>query len=364
MRVALLSPCYWPEVQRGSERIIRDLATDLIAGGHQPTLVTSHPGRPSDTVEDGLRVVRHWRPPEAPLLRLGHQAYTTHLPFTRATLRTGEFDVAHAFYLTDAYAGVRSSRRTGRPTVFTLGGIPSRPALASRRGQMRMLREVLDAADAFVAYSDAAARAAERWLGVRPTPIHPGVRLESFPMGSERSEEPTIACAAAADDPRKRVDLLVRAFARVRRARPGARLAIVQPADPRVAEQLRRAGDGIELWAREPDAVAREFGRAWVSALPSLAEAFGLVVVESLACGTPAVGSGDAGIAEILDRPEVGRLFEGGEDELARALLEALELAEDDGTRERCRARAADFSTTRAAGAHVELYEGLARRAT
>ncbi len=36
LRVALLNPCYFPEVKRGSERLIRELAGGLVAGGHSP----------------------------------------------------------------------------------------------------------------------------------------------------------------------------------------------------------------------------------------------------------------------------------------------------------------------------------------
>ncbi|TML05366.1 MAG: glycosyltransferase family 4 protein, partial [Actinobacteria bacterium] len=45
MRIALLHPCYWPEVRRGTERVIRELADGLVARGHEPLLITSHPGQ-------------------------------------------------------------------------------------------------------------------------------------------------------------------------------------------------------------------------------------------------------------------------------------------------------------------------------
>ncbi len=44
------------------------------------------------------------------------------------------------------------------------------------------------------------------------------------------------------------------------------------------------------------------FRRAWVGVFSSLQEAFGMVLVESLACGTPVVGAGDGAIPEIIDR--------------------------------------------------------------
>ena len=94
MRVALLSPCFWPEVRRGSERFVRDLADGLIARGHEPRLITSHAGRPSRAVEDGLPVVRHWRPPARRLRAREYEDHLTHVPFSYLELRAGRDDVA------------------------------------------------------------------------------------------------------------------------------------------------------------------------------------------------------------------------------------------------------------------------------
>ena len=104
--------------------------------------------------------------------------------------------------------------------------------------------------------------------------------------------------------------------------------------------------------ARLPDL----YSRAWALALPSIGEAFGLVQVEALACGTPVVGTS----SEVIDTEEVGRVFSGDDPaELARALYESLELATDPATRENCRKRANDFSTKKATEEHLKLYEEL-----
>src|SRR6185503_434110 len=96
-------------------------------------------------------------------------------------------------------------------------------------------------------------------------------------------EHPLIVCAADAREPRKRVGLLVEAFARVRREHPRARLAL----DARTAAGI--TGDGVEhVDMTDLPALYR---RAWVSVLPSWGEAFGLVLAEALACGTPVVGA-------------------------------------------------------------------------
>lgn len=358
VRVALLNPCFYPEVQRGSERLVRDLATDLLASGHHARLITSHPGPPSRTVEDELAVLRNWRPSEARLARRGFQEYLTQMPFSYAALRAGDDDLAQAFFPTDAAAAVRWAARSGRPAVFHYGGIPTRPVLASRRLRLRLLTEALYGADAVVVDSQAAASGMRRWFGIEPRVINPGVRLAAFQPAAERYERPTIACAAQPDDARKRLPLLVDAFRLVRRSRPDARLMLPRPARDRLTAKLL-AVEGVELFEPAPDAVAPIFARAWVTALAAYNEAFGLVLVESLACGTPVVAARDGAVPEIVDRPELGRLFEGGEEDLARALLEGLEMADDPGVAAACRARAGHFTAERCASEHVVLYREL-----
>ena len=102
------------------------------------------------------------------------------------------------------------------------------------------------------------------------------------------------------------------------------------------------------------------FREAWVSGLTSYNEAFGLVLVESLACGTPVFGAREGGVTEIVDSAEIGRLFDGDDErEVATAILETFELAEAPGTAAACRARAEKFDTASGAREHVELYEEL-----
>lgn len=360
LRVALLNPCYYPEVQRGSERLVRDLATDLLALGHRPRVITSHPGRPARSVEGGVPVTRLWRPPEDRLRRRKFQEYLTHVPFSYLALRGGDDHVAQAFFPTDALAAIRWGRATGRPAIMHYGGVPTRPVLASRRLRFRVATEALYGADAVIVDSEAAARGMRRWFGIEPRVINPGVRLEAFTPGTDRFEQPTVVCAADPDDGRKRVPMLVRAFTLARRTRRDLRLMLVRPAGADLAAELE-AVDGVELFDRDPERVAALFQRAWVTALAAYSEAFGLVLVESLACGTPVVAMRDGGVPEIVDRPEVGRLFDDGEDDLARALLEGLELAEDGGVRDACRARAEHFDSRRCAAEHDRLYRELVR---
>lgn len=349
---------YWPEVQRGNERIVHDLAVELGRRGHRPRIVTSHPGPSTRTNEEGVVVVRLRRPPEK-LLRLRKiQENLTHVPFSYLELVRHPPDLAHAFFPTDALAATRWAKAAGRPAVLSLTGIPGRANVSNLRLRMRVLELATTASDAVLVLSEAAREGAWRWLGVEARVIYPGVDLSRFRPG-ERAPRPTIACAAEPGDQRKRVELLVRGFARVRRERADAELLLVQPRDPGLARRLAEEA-GVRLVAPGVETAAEMFGTAWISALCSYDEAFGLVLIESLACGTPVVGARDGAIPEIVDRPEVGRLFEGDDErDVARSLLETLELAHDPSTAVSCQARAADFSVERTADAHEALYREL-----
>lgn len=340
MRVALAHPTYWPEMRRGAERLVHELASGLQRRGHAVRIVTTHRGPRSVAAEDGVEVVRSRRPP-------GVRGLEPHLLQAPLTLRAlSDAEVAEALQVGDALACAASAR----PSVFSLMGIPDEVTLGGRRGRAALVRLAARRCDAVTVLSEAAAVACRRTLGVEPRVIAPGVDLDAFALGTERTPEPTIVCAADAREPRKGVAELVAAFGRVRSEHPGARLVL----DARTARDVR--APGVELVAMDDRAaLGRLLGSAWVAALPARGEAFGLVLAEALATGTPVVGREEGGIGEVVG--DAGRLFVG--DGLAQALLEGIELARDPAVRLVCRAQAETFSNARCAAAHEALYEEL-----
>jgi glycosyltransferase involved in cell wall biosynthesis len=104
----------------------------------------------------------------------------------------------------------------------------------------------------------------------------------------------------------------------------------------------------------DPLSQAARYAEAWTTVLPSTFESFGMVLVESLACGTPIVVADHSAPPELA-RPGVGFVTEVGDPgSLAAGLLSALTLARDPSTSARCRAAAADYSWDRLAG-HLEV---------
>src|SRR5829696_4981947 len=139
MRIALLHPTYWPEVRRGSERLIHDLGVSLARRGHEVTLVTSHAAPTSRAREDGIEVIRRRRLPE-PRRLVFWEHHLANAPNVALTLMRERFDLAHAFYPTDAWAAVKARRLGGPPVVFSYHGFPARPHLVERRGRIAMMR--------------------------------------------------------------------------------------------------------------------------------------------------------------------------------------------------------------------------------
>jgi glycosyltransferase involved in cell wall biosynthesis len=285
----------------------------------------------------------------------------SHAPLSYVSLLRGDDDVAHALYVSDAQAAARWTAKSGKPSVFTHMGIPDRADLTWRRGSLFLARRAVERCSAVTVLSQVAADELRRSLGVEARVINPGVDLAAFAPQGRRAERPTLFFAADLTSPRKRVTLLVEAFRLLRAAEAEARLVVSRPGDPRAAARFAAANPDVELVDVDDRAdLARAYAEAWVTVLPSVSEAFGLVLVESLACGTPVVATNDGGMREVVDREEVGRLFRADRPEdLAATLVEGLDLAREPATAAACRRRAEDFSMELCATRYVELYRDL-----
>jgi glycosyltransferase involved in cell wall biosynthesis len=145
---------------------------------------------------------------------------------------------------------------------------------------------------------------------------------------------------------------------------PEAHLWLSGPGDarPLLAAAPAAARERAEvLPLGEPSDQAERYARAWVTALPSTNESFGMVLLESLASGTPIAVSDHAAPKELVT-PQTGVVCEAENPRsLADALVAAFDLARGPQTVERCRAYAAGYDWDESLAPRLERLYAEAR---
>jgi phosphatidylinositol alpha-mannosyltransferase len=352
MRIAVVHPFSWPDVRRGGERYAHDLSWWLAGQGHQVDYVTGGPERSVETV-DGARLVRlHHRHGDR-LTGLGVTKLDSFGAAVLPWLTRNRYDVVHALVPTAAIA----ARSVGQRVVYTAIGHPIESG-TKRARDLKLLTAAARAANVVTALSDSAANAA-RGLTGRPVWVtSPGIRPEAFRARVEPRDGPArLLFPANAGEPRKRLSTLLAAMPLVLEELPDARLWLggggAPPHDlgPDVAAAIDDLGVG------SLDEVPQRYRDATVTVLPSVDEAFGLVLVESLASGTPVVASDSGGMPEIVTSA-VGRLAIADDAaDLARGILEAVSLARDPATPTACAEHSGHWTWDVVGPHHLAAYE-------
>ena len=243
--------------------------------------------------------------------------------------------LVHAHFGTDGLRALPLAERLGLPLVTSLRGydvtrsdtallLSGRPSWIHYALRKRALQR---RGALFLAVSDALRRqAVARGYPADRIRIHyNGVDLARFPAGPG-GEDVILFVGRLVE--KKGVEVLLEAFAAVRRERPGASLVIVGEG-PLRARLERLAGESVRfLGGQAPEAVAEWMRRASLLAAPSLtardgdAEGLPNVVVEAAASALPAIGTDHQGIPEAIVEGETGFIVpERDAEALAQRLL-------------------------------------------
>ncbi|HVT20889.1 MAG TPA: glycosyltransferase family 4 protein [Mycobacteriales bacterium] len=351
MRIAIVHPFTWTDVRRGGERYAHDLTWWLAQQGHEVDYVTGGPAH-SITEQDGARIVRlHHRHGER-LTGWGVSKLETFGAAALPWLRRNRYDVVHAFVPSAAIA----SRLARQRTVFTVIG---HPGAELRRRERMLFKRAVRAAHVATALSFSAAEAIEDVTMRAVRIVHPGVRLDQFtPDLTARTGPPRVLFAANAGEPRKRVHDLLAAWPQVLNALPDARLVIGGGGEFGWFLPESAVGSVDVVGVGELEEVPQRYREATVTVLPSEDEAFGLVLVESLACGTPVVACRSGGSPEIVSNDHVGALVPVGDiAALADAVVATCKLAADPETPPRCTHHALQWGWEVVGPQHVATYE-------
>ena len=349
MRIAFLN---WRDTANpeggGSEVYVEEIAARLVERGHVVTVVcAAHDRAPSQDVRRGIRFIRRG-------------SKLTVYSEARRLLRRGALgpvdvvvDVQNGIPFLSPWTGptpvvvlVHHVHREQWPVVYD--------PLRSRIGWWveSMLAPWVYRDCRYVAVSTATSQELTR-LGVDPgriSVIRNGTPESADGMGHRPDPEPRILVLGRLV-PHKRVEHVLEAAAILRDRWPGLRVAIVGDGwwAPSLHERARelQVEDIVEFAGHvSEERKSQEISRAWLLALPSLKEGWGLVVMEAASAGVPTVAYRSAGgVTESIADGETGILVDGDAGAFAAALDALLR---DDRRREamgnRARVRARSFT--------------------
>lgn len=168
----------------------------------------------------------------------------------------------------------------------------------------------------------------------------------------------------------KGLDMLVRAFARVRAVRKDAHLLLIGAGGQQFlscestlrGEAVNRSLSASITFTGYVTRVADYLRASDAFVFPSESEALGLALIEGMACELPALGSATGGILDIIEDGKNGRLLPVGDEMVwAQAMIDLMDHAEERAAWAAAGLRTAreKFSIESAATAHEKLFHQL-----
>jgi D-inositol-3-phosphate glycosyltransferase len=373
---------------------IRELALELGKAGHFVDIFTcAGNGRSLTDLSDHVRLIR--LPVEAGT-DMTKISLFPHLPDAFGSLddyaarETQRYDLIHSHYWLSAWVGHLARERWHIPHVITFHttGLAKQVVCAGEREpeeRMNSERRLAGLADRIVASTarekDFLTRSfslpPER-IGIVPCGVNPE-QFRPIDRALARGEagfldNNSIVLYVGRFAPVKGMDRLLTAMSHLRRRR-GLRLVIAGGDGPesREAVEFRRLvkrfsiADIVLFRGRiDHDRLPPYYNSADVLVVPSYSESFGLVALESLACGTPVVATPVGAMDEIIREGCNGTVVN---PPTPRALATAIERfivpgGRDDASRERILASVLSYGWDRAAAAMVREYTAVLRSRT
>jgi phosphatidylinositol alpha-mannosyltransferase len=368
VRVGLVCPYTW-DVPGGVQAHVHDLATALIALGHEVSVITpadDDTPLPPYVVSAGRAIPV---PYNGSVARLAFGVLS--LGRVRRWLREGNFDVVHVHEPAAPSLSLLATWAADAPIVATFHTSVSRSrAMAAAYS---ILQTALEKISGRIAVSEAARRTLVEHLGGDAVLIPNGVQVSNFasarPLPGWPGDGGAIGFLGRVDEPRKGFPVLLEAFQLLAERRPGLRLLVAGPGDAdevhkSLPEELRSR---VRLLGLVTDAdKARMLRSVDLYVAPNIGgESFGIVLLEAMAAKTPVLASDLDAFRVVLDDGETGALFPTGD---PRALAEvAGSLLDDPDRRARLAARGAmralDYDWSTVARDIVRVYETVAHPA-
>ncbi|GAB2853876.1 glycosyltransferase family 4 protein [Actinocorallia aurea] len=343
MRIGIVCPYTW-NVPGGVQQHIRDLAEALIDLGHEVSVIA-----PAD--EDAVLpefVVSAGRAIPVP-----YNGSVARLSFgflsaarVRRWIREGRFDVLHIHEPAAPSLGLLACWVADGPLVATFHASYEKSRAVSVTAPI--LQSALEKITGRIAVSEAARTTLVEHLGGDAVLIPNGIAASRYaraePLegwagrtGSEGAEAAqALGFLGRLDEPRKGLQVLLRAFETLGRERPGLRLLVAGPGDEdeilaKVSPELRDRVVLLGLVSEEDKIRAYHSVDAFVA--PNLGgESFGIVLTEAMSAGAPILASDIEAFRHVLDGGRAGVLFRTGDP--AALAEEAARLLDDPDRRD------------------------------
>lgn len=287
LRIAQIAPPMErvpPRAYGGTERVIHELVVELDRRGHEVTTFASGdsdvPGRHIVTVPEALR----------PSGFSGDAAPYFYLTMGAVLDRIGQFDLIHSHL---EWAGLLVASMIDLPVISTFHGRLDLPWAAESFA--RYPRGLVA-----ISENQASTHPDIEWAGI----VHNGLTLDNAPFDRRRGEDLCFVGRVVAEKG------IVEAIEIAQKT--GRRLRIAAKVGPYAPERdyyhdvfkpaLDAAGSSVEYLGEIEQAERDQlFAESYATLMPgSWPEPFGLVAIESLACGTPVISRRVGALPEII----------------------------------------------------------------
>jgi hypothetical protein len=150
-----------------------------------------------------------------------------------------------------------------------------------------------------------------------------GVDLQFFRPPADRRKVRELRCFFVGSKvARKGLHLLLEAWRELRPQNGTLRIAGANVEDSELLDNFREVGERLPRLT--PEQLREEYQAADLLVLPSLAEGFGHVYLEALACGTPILGTENSAVPDLLRHGDCGFLVPAGDKDALITRLESV----------------------------------------
>ncbi|PKQ28833.1 MAG: hypothetical protein CVT63_00760 [Candidatus Anoxymicrobium japonicum] len=339
MKIAIVSPYSWA-YPGGVNNHIEGLARQMAVRGHEVVVIAPDEG----TAVDGARFISAGR--SLALRANGSIAHVAVAPGTRRrvcqALLSESFDVAHVHEPLVPMVSTSAVRAARCKVGGTFHAGRESASIAYRLGSA-LFRRRIERLDFRIAVSEPARLTASRYMPGEYEIVPNGVDMSRFnprtDVAKSRGGDREILFIGR-NEPRKGLDTLLEAFPLICDEVPTCRLSVIGAGF--TSEGVRRSlPHGLRdrvtvLGYVNNEELQAHYASSDIFCSPAHGgESFGIVLIESMASGTPVVASDIPGYSEVVKQAPGGLLFKNGDSrDLARVTVNILQ---DDALRAKLR---------------------------